>query len=123
MQTNNNSQNNKYDLEERTLRFSKDVLHLCSKIPKEAINYPLINQLIRSSTSVGANYREANDALGKKDFAHRVRIARKEAKESTYWLELILETNPRASDDINLLIKESLELRNILSSIIRKFEN
>jgi four helix bundle protein len=123
MQTNNNNQNNKYDLEDRTLEFSKQVLGLCRKLPKEVINNPLVNQLIRSSTSVGANYREANDSLGKKDFAHRVRIARKEAKESTYWLELVLEANPRFSEEINTLIKESLELRNILSSIIRKFEN
>ena len=75
------STSKQYDLEERTLKFSRKNIQLCKQLPKDSINNNLINQLIRSATSIGANYREANDALGKKDFIHRVRIARKEAKE------------------------------------------
>ena len=107
-----------FDLEVRTLQFSKKILFLCKKIPKNVINYPLINQLIRSATSVGANYREANDALGKKDFMLHLRVSRKEAKETVYWLELLQEANNEISVEINLLRIEAIELRNILSSII-----
>lgn len=107
-----------YNLEVRTLQFAKNIIDICKKIPKNSVNLPLINQIIRSSTSIGANYREANDGLGKKDFIHRLRIARKEAKETSYWLELLTETDPQT--DFSLLIKECKELRNILSSIISK---
>lgn len=109
-----------YDLEERTLKFSKRVIIFCQSVPKNSINRPLITQVIRSAGSIGANYREANDALGKKDFLHRLRIARKEAKETIYWLELIAGANQNKESVIQLLIKEAVELRNILSSIINK---
>ena len=77
---------------------------------------------MRSGTSIGANYREANDALGKKDFLYRLRIARKEAKETAYWLDLILESSPTLKDEIALLLKEVEELGRILSSIISKVQ-
>ena len=109
-----------YDLEERTLEFAKIIISLCDKIPKTISNTELSKQLIRSGTSVGANYREATEALGKKDFVHRMRIARKEAKETNYWLALIQESNNSLSNDIELLSQESKELRNIFSSIINK---
>ena len=112
--------NSIYDLEDRTLAFSKNIIHLIKKIPRNSSNRILTDQLLRSSTSIGANYREANDALGKKDFVHRLRIARKEAKETIYWLELILENNSTKKTDITPLIKETAELRNILSAIINK---
>lgn len=118
MQTNHNLQNNKYDLEARTLMFSKHVLNLCGRLSRNQVNLKLMDQLIRSATSIGANYREANDALGKKDFVHRVRIARKEAKETNYWLELVAEFNK--DPEIDKLAKECIELRNILSAIITK---
>lgn len=110
----------KYDLEDRTLEFSKRAIRLCKKLPRNTINIELISQLIRSAGSVGANYREANEALGRKDFAHRMRITRKEGKESFYWLELILESNEDFKEDINALLQESRELRNIFTSIIEK---
>ncbi len=87
-------------------------------MPKNTINFKLIDQLIRSAGSIGANYREANDALGKKDFLHRLRITRKEAKETVFWLELIKESNN--SIDIDELIDECVQLRSIFSSIINK---
>lgn len=89
-------------------------------LPKNNINNPLISQLIRSSGSIGANYREANDALGKKDFAHRLKISRKEAKETLHWLELVEEANPVLSTKMKGLFQECNELRNILSAIINK---
>ena len=64
------------------MEFSKKIISFCKEIPNNKINFNLINQLVRSATSIGANYREANDSLGKKDFLNRLRIARKEAKET-----------------------------------------
>lgn len=119
---NNKLQNSKYDLEERTLQFSKKVITFLNTLPKGIVNSTLVSQLSRSSTSIGANYREANDALGKKDFVHRLRIARKEAKETNYWLELIETVNPEEKIKINYLIDECIQLRNILSAIIKKSE-
>lgn len=79
-----------------------------------------MDQLLRSSTSIGANYREANDALGKKDFKMRIRIARKESKETIYWLELLEESGIYELAKIKKLVQECTELRNILSSILNK---
>ena len=78
-----------YDLEERTLRFAKEVIEFVNILPKTMANIEIVKQIIRSSGSVGANYIEANEALSKKDFTMRVKICRKEAKESRYWLRLI----------------------------------
>jgi four helix bundle protein len=79
------------------LKFAKNVSRLCKKLPHNSINHQVVSQLIRSSGSVGANYREANDALSKKDFAYCIRIVRKEAKESHYWLQLLIEANENFS--------------------------
>lgn len=80
----------------------------------------LVGQIVGSAGSVGANYREANDALGKKDFAHRLKIARKEAKETIHWLELIKEASPNVQEGADDLLGEATELKNILSAIIAK---
>ena len=109
-----------FDLEERTLEFAKRTIRLCKKLPQNSINRELIGQLIRASGSVGANYREANDALSKKDFGHRVKITRKEAKESHYWLQLLQEANSEFEDEIRRLLQEALELKKIFSSIADK---
>jgi four helix bundle protein len=113
----------KYDLEERTTEFGKRVIRLCKALPRNLINEKLISQIIRSSGSVGANYREANDALGKKDFLFRLKISRKEIKETIHWLELVAEANSELSDRMNNLMQEAKELRNIFSSIIEKAKN
>jgi four helix bundle protein len=109
-----------FDLEERTLIFSRNLIKLLKKIQKEEINRELLNQVIRSGTSVGANYREANDALGEKDFYMRIKICRKESKETTYWLDLILFNNSNLSNELNVLKQESEELTKIFSAIISK---
>ncbi|MDP2940422.1 MAG: four helix bundle protein [Candidatus Omnitrophota bacterium] len=84
------------------------------------MNDRLVSQVVGASGSIGANYREANDALGKKDFIQRMKIARREAKESLHWLELILEANKDKEQEIQPLIKEAEELKKILSAIIDK---
>lgn len=109
-----------YDLEERTEEFAKTVIHLCKKIPNNTINMELISQVVRFTGSVGANYIEANEALSKKDFAHRIRICRKEAKESRYWLKLILSANIGFEEGLNAHIQETTELMNIFGAILKK---
>jgi len=110
-----------YDLEERTFAFAKAVRMFAKTLPRTIANIEDVKQLIRSSGSVGANYREANEALSKKDFSMRIRISRKEAKECAYWLRLIRETNslPDATE-IDRLIVEAGELTRILSAIAAK---
>jgi len=111
-----------YDLEKRTTEFGKAVIRVCNNLPRNPINDRLTGQVVGAAGSIGANYREANDALGKKDFIQRLKIARREAKESMHWLELMAEANPDVSTDIKPLIRESEELKSILSSIISKSE-
>ena len=109
-----------FDLEKRTTEFAKAVIRLCKRLPRNPINNRLIGQVVGSAGSVGANYREANDALGKKDFIQRMKIARREAKESLHWLELILESEKDRESEIKPLVREVVELKKILSSIIAK---
>lgn len=115
--------NHKFDLEERTTEFAKRVVRLCCSLQKNSINSRLTGQAVGSAGSVGANYREANDALGKKDLIMRMKIARKEAKETMHWLDLIEEANPPIKSRMNDIKQEALEIKNILSSIISKIEN
>jgi four helix bundle protein len=110
----------KFDLEERTLEFAKNIVRLCTLLPQNTISRELISQLIRAGGSVGANYREANDSLSKKDFYYRIKITRKEAKEAYYWLELLHEAAPEFHESINALLAEALELKKIFSSIADK---
>lgn len=106
-------------LDERTLAFAKDTLKFTKSLPRSIENNVLIRQVVRSGTSVGANYREGNDALSKKDRIHRFRISRKEAKETLYWFELIESQNPDTSG-LGKLKNEITELIRILSVIISK---
>ncbi len=109
----------KFDLEERTLEFSKRIISMTNALLSNDTNRILKNQCVRSATSVGANYREANDALGDKDFLHRIGISRKEAKETTYWIDLIIENNISMKERILPLRQESVELTKILSTILK----
>lgn len=108
--------NKKYDLEERTLKFSKAIIAFSKIINKNISNIDLIKQLIRSATSVGANYIEANESLSRKDFVMRIKICRKEAKETRYWLELI-DTD---SIERQTLMQEATELMKIFGAILEK---
>ena len=110
-----------YDLEERTFQFAKSVRLLVKSVPKTIANIEDSKQVVRSSGSVGANYIEANEALSKKDFMMRVKICRKEAKESAYWLRLLIKTND-LHEKLNFegLMQEAIELKKIFSAIIVK---
>jgi len=107
----------KYDLEDRTLIFSKNILLFCRTLPQDAVTKPLLSQLVRSATSVGANYAEANGASSKKDFANKIFICKKEAKETMYWLDLLSSLFQERNQDIRLLHKENNELVRIFAKI------
>jgi four helix bundle protein len=110
-----------YDLEERTFQFAKRVRLFVKTLPNTLANIEDSGQLIKASGSVGANYREANESLSKKDFLMRIRISRKEAKESEYWLRLINETNDlKNADEAKYLMQEANELKKIFSAIVEK---
>jgi len=110
-----------YDLEERTFNFAKDVRNFIKTLPNSSANFEDGRQIIKASGSVGANYREANEALSKKDFSLRIKICRKEAKESDYWLRLINDTNKlKNTSEADRLIQEANELKKIFSSIVEK---
>jgi four helix bundle protein len=110
-----------YDLEERTFLFAKNVRLFVKTLPNTEANYEDGKQVIRASGSVGANYREANEALSRKDFSMRIKISRKEAKESAYWLRLIYETNDLENSEIVIsLMNEATELKKIFSAILEK---
>jgi four helix bundle protein len=109
-----------YDLEERTFLFAKSCRIYIRILSKTASNIEDAKQLVRSSGSVGANYIEANEKLGDKDFIFRLMISRKEAKESKYWLRLLHDLNPELAHYSDPLLVEIEELRKILSSIINK---
>jgi len=112
-----------YDLEERTLGFARDVRAFAKTLPRTVANGEDVRQLVKASGSVGANYIEANESLSKKDFVLRIKISRKEAKESRYWLRL-LDTGEKAALEKarGALIQEATELMNIFGSIARKAE-
>lgn len=110
-----------YDLEDRTLLFARRVRDFVRQLPKNVAIFEDGKQVIRSSGSIGANYIEANESLSKKDFLMRIKIARKEAKETRYWLELLeVSNNDTLSKTREQLIKEARELMMILSAVLRK---
>ena len=110
-----------YDLEERTFQFAKDVRLFVKTLPNKTANIEDSRQVVKASGSVGANYREANEALSKKDFKMRIKICRKESKESAYWLRLINETNNlKNAEEAERLRQEANELKKIFSSILTK---
>jgi four helix bundle protein len=112
-----------YDLEERTERFARRCRELVRKLPRSITNIDDVRQLVRASGSVGANYIEANEAISKKDFVHRIKICRKESKESRMWLRLIYtDDSPGQNAERDALVQEATELMNIMSAIMRKFE-
>jgi len=106
-----------YDLEGRTLKFSKDILNLLKTIKINIFNKNIINQLLRSSTSVGANYCEANAGSSKKDFKNKIYICRKEIQETKYWIELLAEIEKEYKKELRKLWKEAHELTLILNKI------
>jgi four helix bundle protein len=113
-----------YDLEDRTFAFATDVRAFIKRIPKTLANLEDTKQVVRASGSAGANYIEANESLSKKDFVMRIRICRKEAKESGYWLRLIdAGDDPAVKKQRDDLVREATELTSIFGAILRKSES
>ena len=110
------------DLEDRTFAFARRVIRLTRFLPKSIANVEVMRQLVRAAGSVGANYIEANEALSKKDFLMRVKICRKEAKESHYWLRLLDVDHPDQEDECKALLREATELTRIFGAILTKSE-
>jgi len=107
-----------FDLEERTLQFSQDTIRFCKSIELTTITKPLISQLIRSATSIGANYCEANNASSKKDFRNKIFFCKKEAQETKYWLKLLKTSLPEKVRELKILFQECHELNLIFQKII-----
>jgi len=110
-----------YDLENRTLKFAKGVIAFTNTLQRTLPNIEIIKQVVRSSGSVGANYIEANESLSQKDFIVRIKICRKEAKETRYWLNLIQPNVVEAEKRRTELIQEAMELTKIFGSIVERF--
>lgn len=115
-----NDKYQKYDLEERTAKFGENIIEFSKKIPQTPITIPLIGQLVKAGTSVGANYCEADCAETKKDFEHKIGICKKESKESRHWLRIIAKAVPKLKDEARKYWKEANELNLIFSSIVNK---
>ena len=110
--------NIKYDLEERTLLFSKNIINFLKKQQFTTLNKNIISQLLRSATSVGANYREANGAISKKDFKNKIHFCRKEIQETKYWIELLNELiKEEEKEELKKLFQEAHELTLIFNKI------
>lgn len=107
-----------YPLKKRTLDFGKSVTGLCRTLDKNNINRPLVNQLIRSGTSIGANYCEANGASSRKDFKNKIHICKKEAQETLYWLEILSDGNQLYEKEIKDIMAECESLCRIFGKII-----
>lgn len=107
----------KYNLEERTAKFAESIIDLCKQAQKDTVSKPIISQLIRSATSIGANYCEANGASSKKDFTHKIFICKKEARETKYWLRMLAKALPNLKDNCKTIWQECQELTLIFSKI------
>lgn len=119
MSNNERGSKKEYDLEERTAKFGEAVIDFAKKIPRNPVTIPIISQLIRAGTSVGANYCEADDASSKKDFNHKISTCKKEARESKFWLRMVAKVCPKLKDEAKELWKEANELHLIFASILR----
>ena len=108
---------NKYNLEDRTAKFGEKIIVFCRLLAEDSITKPLINQLIRSATSIGANYMEANGASSKTDFRNRIYICKKEAQETKHWLRMLSVAVPNKKDELRGLWQEAQELTMIFQKI------
>ena len=109
-----------WDLEERTALFGESVIDLCKTVPRSILSDPIVKQLIRAATSVGANYCEADDAESRRDFRHKIGISKKESRECKHFLRMLVRVHPHLADNTRPLWKEAQELNLILNSIFRK---
>ena len=113
----NTNENPRYDLEERTARFGENIILFCQSITQNAIIRPLVSQLVRSATSIGANYMEANGASSKKNFRNKIFICKKESQETKHWLRMLAKALPEKTEPSRKLWKECQELTMIFQKI------
>ncbi len=107
-----------YDLEDRTAKFGEEIIKLCKNIKQDIITKPILNQVIKSGTSVGANYMEANGASSKKDFKNKIHICKKEIQETKHWLRMIATAVPAQTVEARKLWQEAQELTLIFGKIV-----
>lgn len=110
----------KYDLEERVERFGESIIDFVKTLPKTEITRPLVSQIVRSATSMGANYMEANEASSPRDFRNKIKICCKESRETKHWLRMIARAEPSSKTDSKKLWTEADELNRIFGAIARK---
>ncbi|MBI2052295.1 MAG: four helix bundle protein [Candidatus Sungbacteria bacterium] len=116
--TNDKISNKKYDLEERTAKFGEEIIRFVDSLPKNDITKPIMGQLVRAGTSIGANYCEADDAESRKDFKHKIGIAKKEARETKHWLRMVSIASPPSTEKARRLWQEAKELHLIFNAIV-----
>jgi len=109
----------KFDLEERTAKFGEEIIEFAKSLPRDVVNKPLISQLVRAGTSIGANYMEADGAESRKDFNHKISTCKKESKETKHWLRMVAKANPDRKNECRKFWQEAHELSLIFSSILR----
>jgi len=109
-----------FDLIERTAVFGENIILFCNTIPRTVVTTPLIYQLVKAGTSIGANYHEADNAESQRDFRHKIGICRKESKESGFFLRMIKTSNPEKTSEIEALMQEAHELNLIFNTIFIK---
>lgn len=119
-QAQNPNVKSKYNLAERTSKFGAEIIIFAKNIKETNINRPIINQLIRAATSIGANYMEADCAESKKDFNHKIGICKKESKETTHWLHMLAIAEPDKIENCRKLWQEAHELTLIFSAIVKR---
>jgi four helix bundle protein len=112
-----------YELEERTARFGEAVIAFAKQLSQSPVMLPLISQIVRSATSVGANYCEADDAESKRDFRHKIGLCRKESRETKHWLLMIAAAEPATKQEARVLWQEAKELNLIFGAILRSKKN
>jgi len=122
-QIQNQNAKKKYDLSERTAQFGEDIIKFAKSLPDVPINRVLVNQIVRSGTSIGANYMEADCAESKKDFQHKISLCKKESKETMHWLRMIATANSDKKEISRKLYKEAHEFVLIFSTILKNKRN
>jgi len=113
----------KFDLEERTARFGENVIRFAQKLPRNAVTAPLISQLVRSATSIGSNYCEADEAGSRKEFKYRISVCCRESRETKYWFRMNAAALPAKAEEARQLWKEADELNRIFAAILRKTDD
>ncbi len=109
--------NKQYNLEDRTAALGEAVIAFAKRVPVSPVDAPIVDQLVRSATSVGANYGKADDAESKKDFRHKIGICRKESKEAKHWLRMIAAAEESLKNEARILYWEAMELNLIFGAI------